>query len=111
MGFLLFCCLYATVALAVACYIPELFGTRYRLRGNGFCAVLGRIASFCAPGITLLVYQAGGIRYVAFSVAMLLVLQGLIVFAFGIETRSRSLEVIEEHADSLEPAIAQLSQR
>jgi putative MFS transporter len=111
MGFLLFCCLYATVALAVACYIPELFGTRYRLRGNGFCAVLGRIASFCAPGITLLVYHAGGIRYVAFSVAMLLVLQGLIVFAFGIETRSRSLEVIEEHADSLEPAIAQLSQR
>ncbi|WP_345814158.1 MFS transporter [Paraburkholderia sp. PREW-6R] len=111
MGFLLFCCLYAIVALAVACYIPELFGTRYRLRGNGFCAVLGRIASFCAPGITLLVYQAGGISYVAFSVAMLLVLQGLIVFAFGIETRSRSLEVIEEHAGALEPVAAQLSQR
>lgn len=111
MGFLLFCCLYAIVALAVACYIPELFGTRYRLRGNGFCAVLGRIASFCAPGITLLVYQAGGIRYVAFSVASLLVLQALVVFGFGIETRSRSLEVIEEQAHSLEPAAVQLSQR
>ncbi|KAA0999353.1 MFS transporter [Paraburkholderia panacisoli] len=111
MGFLLFCCLYAIVALAVACYIPELFGTRFRLRGNGFCAVLGRIASFCAPGITLLVYQTGGIRYVAFSVAMLLVLQALIVFSFGIETRSRSLEVIEEQPNLLEPAVAQLSRR
>jgi putative MFS transporter len=111
MGFLLFCCLYAIVALAVACYIPELFGTRYRLRGNGFCAVLGRIASFCAPGITLLVYHAGGIRYVAFSVATLLVVQALVVLAFGIETRSQSLEVIEEHAHALEPAGAQLSQQ
>ncbi|WP_144109707.1 MFS transporter [Paraburkholderia sp. BCC1886] len=111
MGFLLFCCLYAIVALAVACYIPELFGTRYRLRGNGFCAVVGRIASFCAPGITLLVYQAGGIRYVAFSVAMLLVLQALVVFGFGVETRSRSLEVIEEASGSLEPVVAQFSRR
>jgi MFS transporter, putative metabolite:H+ symporter len=95
-GFLLFCCLYTIVALAVACYIPELFGTRYRLRGNGFCAVLGRVASFCAPGITVMLYEAGGIRYVAFSVAALLVLQAIVVRAFGIETRSQSLEVIEE---------------
>jgi MFS transporter, putative metabolite:H+ symporter len=96
MGFLLFCCLYTIVALAVACYIPELFGTRYRLRGNGFCAVLGRIASFCAPAITLMTYEAGGIRYVAFSVATLLVLQALVVLVFGVETRSQSLEVIED---------------
>ncbi|MEM5434302.1 MFS transporter [Paraburkholderia diazotrophica] len=95
-GFLLFCCLYTIVALAVACYIPELFGTRYRLRGNGFCAVLGRIASFCAPAITLMTYEAGGIRYVAFSVATLLVLQALVVMVFGVETRSQSLEVIED---------------
>jgi len=95
-GFLLFCCLYAIVALAVACYIPELFGTRYRLRGNGFCAVLGRIASFCAPALTLTMYNAGGVRYVAFSVATLLVLQALVVVVFGAETRSRSLEVIED---------------
>ncbi|WP_233839005.1 MFS transporter [Paraburkholderia sp. ZP32-5] len=95
-GFLLFCCLYTIVALAVACYIPELFGTRYRLRGNGFCAVLGRIASFCAPALTLLMYHAGGIRYVAFSVATLLVVQALIVMVFGVETRSQSLEVIED---------------
>lgn len=103
-GFLLFCCLYTIVALAVACYIPELFGTRYRLRGNGFCAVLGRIASFCAPGITVLLYEAGGIRYVAFSVAALLVLQAVVVRAFGIETRSQSLEVIEEHELPLDAA-------
>lgn len=95
-GFLLFCCLYTIVALAVACYIPELFGTRYRLRGNGFCAVLGRIASFCAPALTLLMYHAGGIRYVAFSVATLLVVQALVVMVFGVETRSQSLEVIED---------------
>jgi putative MFS transporter len=111
MGFLLFCCLYAIVAMAVACYIPELFGTRFRLPANGFCAVLGRIASFRAPGITLVVHQAGGIRYVAFSVAMLLVLQAPIIFGFGIETRSRALEVIEEQPNSLEPAVAQLSRR
>jgi putative MFS transporter len=110
MGFLLFCCLYTIVALAVACYIPELFGTRYRLRGNGFCAVLGRIASFCAPAITLLMYRTGGIRYVAFSVATLLVLQALVVLMFGIETRSQSLEVIEENALPLERAGAPLSQ-
>lgn len=111
MGFLLFCCLYAIVALAVACYIPELFGTRYRLRGNGFCAVLGRIASFCAPGITLLLYRTGGIRYVAFSVAALLVVQALVVLAFGIETRSQSLEAIEEQGGPLEPKGARLSQQ
>jgi MFS transporter, putative metabolite:H+ symporter len=110
-GFLLFCCLYTIVALAVACYIPELFGTRYRLRGNGFCAVLGRVASFCAPGITVMLYEAGGIRYVAFSVAALLVLQAIVVRAFGIETRSQSLEVIEEPELPLDAAAVPASPR
>ncbi|HKT99881.1 MAG TPA: MFS transporter [Paraburkholderia sp.] len=102
-GFLLFCCLYTIVALAVACYIPELFGTRYRLRGNGFCAVLGRIASFCAPAMTLMTYKAGGIQYVAFSVAALLVLQAVVVMVFGVETQSQSLELIEEGAAGTHP--------
>lgn len=110
-GFLLFCCLYAIVALAVACYIPELFGTRYRLRGNGFCAVLGRIASFCAPAITVLLYEAGGIRYVAFSVTGLLVLQAVIVWTLGIETRSQSLEEIEKQESPLEATGVPLSSR
>ena len=54
-------------------------------------------------------YEAAGIRYVAFSVATLLARQMLVVIVFSVETRSQSLEVIEDNDDGAHLDVASVA--
>jgi putative MFS transporter len=95
-GFGVTTCIYVTSALGVACYVTELFPTRLRLRGVGLCNALGRLANVGVPYLVVMVYSMAGLLGVVSFMAMLFGVLVIVLVAFGIETRMRSLE--EVHA-------------
>jgi putative MFS transporter len=107
-GFFLFLALYLVVALGLASYVPELFPTSYRLRGSGVCMTAGRAAAAMVPWFTVWAYQRGGIALILEVFCGLLLLQGLAVLLFGIDTENRSLEALAPDravSETLEPRI------
>ncbi len=107
-GFFLFLAIYLVVALGLASYVPELFPTSYRLRGSGVCMTAGRAGAAIVPWFTVWAYQRGGIAFILEVFCGLLLLQGLAVLLFGIDTENRSLEALAPDAavgETLEPTI------
>ena len=107
-GFFLFLALYLVVALGLASYVPELFPTAYRLRGTGVCMTAGRAAAAMVPWFTVWAYPRGGISFILEVFCGLLLLQGLVVILFGIDTENRPLEELAPEAKAtgmLEPGI------
>src|SRR6185295_7805682 len=86
LGFLLFTLTYLMVALGIATYIPELFATENRMRGNGIAGAAGRIAGIAAPQIVVLMYATGGIKDVLWVVVGALLVMAAVLAIFGIET-------------------------
>jgi len=99
-GFFLFLSLYLLVALGLASYVPELFPTSYRLRGAGVCMTAGRAAATVVPWFTVWAYQRGGIALILEVFCGLLLLQGLAVLMFGIDTENRPLEELAPETGS-----------
>lgn len=107
-GFLLFLALYLVVALGLASYVPELFPTAYRLRGMGVSMTAGRAAAALVPWFTVWAYPRGGVAFILEVFCGLLLLQGVAVLVFGINTENRSLEALAPEAgvdEILEPRI------
>ena len=50
-GFVLMIAIYVQLAILIAVYTPELFPTEIRLRANGICHTLGRLATVVSPFI------------------------------------------------------------
>jgi putative MFS transporter len=94
LGFLLFAMTYLMVALGVATYIPELFATENRMRGNGIAGSAGRLSGIVAPQIVVLMYATGGIKDVLSVIIGALALMVAVLAVFGVETNRRSLEEI-----------------
>lgn len=94
-GFLLTIPIYILVTLLFAIYIPELFPTEVRMRASGICNTFGRGATILTPFIVVALfrsYRVGGV--LAFMIALLIV-QIVVVLAFGVEPRKRRLEEID----------------
>jgi putative MFS transporter len=94
-GFLLIVAIYVQTALLFGVYTPELFPTEIRLRANGICNTLGRLATVVSPfvvGWLMVHYKLPGV--VALMIALLLV-QILVVWLWGIEPARRPLETLE----------------
>src|SRR5262249_56382163 len=67
-------------------YLPELYPTRLRATGSGFCFNAGRILASASPFLTgWLVTTLGSFGRAASTVALLYVL-GLVVFLFAQDT-------------------------
>jgi putative MFS transporter len=94
LGFLLFTLTYLMVALGIATYIPELFGTENRMRANGIASCSARIAGIVAPQAVVVLYAAGGIKDVLAVITAALIIMAVVLLFFGIETNRRSLEDI-----------------
>ena len=94
LGFVMFALLYFLVSVVVAGYVPELFPTAVRMRGNGLTSVAGRLTTILVPFAVVWLFNAGGLAYVLGGVAAALVLQALLVFLYREETNGRSLEAI-----------------
>lgn len=72
-------------------YLPELYPTRLRTTGSGFCFNVGRIVSAAGPFITgVVVLNTGSFEY-AISSLSLVYLLGPLTLLFARETRGRLL--------------------
>jgi MFS transporter, putative metabolite:H+ symporter len=94
-GFALTVPIYVLVALLFGIYIPELFPTEVRLRASGIVNTLGRGATIVTPFLVVMLFEARGVAGVMALMIGLLVVQIVIVWAFGIEPRARSLEELK----------------
>jgi putative MFS transporter len=79
-----------------------------RMRGAGFCNTLGRLFTILTPQITTLLFGLAGVAAVVGYVVAWLVLQVIVVLAFGVETRQVSLEMLEDElaGDELMESVA-----
>jgi MFS transporter, putative metabolite:H+ symporter len=79
-------------------YTSELFPTEVRLRANGICNMFGRGATIVTPLIVVALYSAYGVGGVLCLMIGLLIVQIIIVAAWGIEPALRGLETLFERA-------------
>jgi MFS family permease len=72
-------------------YLPELYPTRIRATGAGFCFNVGRVLASAGPFLTGFLVQAlGGFGRAASAIAAIY-LVGLLILPFAPETRGKSL--------------------
>ncbi len=93
-GFLLVLAIYVQVAILFGVYTPELFPTELRLRANGICNTLGRAATIVSPFVVLGLATNYGLPGVLGLMIGLVVIQIIVVWAWGVETRQRALEEV-----------------
>jgi putative MFS transporter len=91
-GFLLVLVIYVQVAILFGVYTPELFPTEVRLRANGICNTLGRAATIVSPFVVLWLATGYGMPGVLGLMIALVIVQIIVVWAWGIESRQRVLE-------------------
>ena len=100
-GFVLMIAIYVQLAILIAVYTPELFPTEIRLRANGICHTLGRLATVASPfiaGALLARYSLSGV--IGLMTALLMV-QMLLVWAWGVEPAKRRLEDVAPAATAV----------
>jgi putative MFS transporter len=93
-GFVLIVAIYVQTALLFGVYTPELFPTEIRLRANGICNTLGRGATVVSPfivGALMASYQLPGVLWLMIG---LVLVQIVVVLAWGVEPRNRGLEEV-----------------
>ena len=105
-GFSLVSAVYFLVAVALYGYVPELFPTNLRLRGNGFAYVCGRVASIVTPYAIVPLFSAFGVAGVLGMVIVALVLLVIGVILLPIEMGTTSLEKAEVDVPGRRPALA-----
>jgi putative MFS transporter len=91
-GFLLVLAIYVQVAILFGVYTPELFPTEVRLRANGICNTLGRAATIVSPFVVLWLATGFGMPGVLGLMIALVIVQIVVVWAWGVESRQRVLE-------------------
>jgi putative MFS transporter len=106
LGFLMFTLIYFLVAIIVAGYIAELFPTAVRMRGTGITSMIGRLTTIFVPFGVVALVNLGGVPAVLAGISVALIVQTLVVIAYRVETKGRSLEAItvEEAEHAGEPA-------
>ena len=93
-GFVLIVAIYVQTAILFGVYTPELFPTEIRLRANGICNTLGRGATVVSPfivGALMGSYQLPGVLWLMIG---LVIVQIVVVWAWGVEPRNRGLEEV-----------------
>ncbi|MGH6968925.1 MAG: MFS transporter, partial [Stellaceae bacterium] len=97
-GFVLIVGIYVLTSILYGVYTSELFPTEVRLRANGICNMFGRGATIVTPLLVVALFQHWGVSGVLAMMIGLLVIQIVVVWAWGIEPAKRRLEDLE--ADS-----------
>lgn len=102
-GFLLIVGIYVLTAMLYGVYTSELFPTEVRLRANGICNMFGRGATIVTPLIVVALYSAYGVGGVLCLMIGLLVIQIVVVWAWGIEPALRGLETLFDRTPAPSP--------
>src|SRR5262249_18017417 len=101
-GFLLVTAIYVMLATGFAMHVPELFPTRYRLRGTAICATAGRIATALVQFAVIAIFSWKGLVGVLVTLAGILLFQAVVFMIFGFETKGRALEEVSGAATEAE---------
>ena len=94
-GFVLIVGIYVLTSILYGVYTSELFPTEVRLRANGICNMFGRGATIVTPLLVVALFQTWGVTGVLAMMIGLLVIQIVVVWAWGIEPAKRRLEDLE----------------
>jgi MFS transporter, putative metabolite:H+ symporter len=97
-GFILIVAIYVQTAILFGVYTPELFPTEIRLRANGICNTFGRGATVVSPfivGALMANYNLPGVVWLMIG---LVLVQIVVVWAWGVEPRNRGLEDVAAKA-------------
>jgi MFS transporter, putative metabolite:H+ symporter len=112
-GFCLVSAIYVMLATGFAMHVPELFPTRYRLRGTAVCATAGRITTALVQFAVVAIFAWQGLLGVLGTLAGILVFQALVFLIFGFETKGRALEEVGDTSKTQSPTgtgpVAQVS--
>src|SRR6478735_1994390 len=84
--------IYVQTAILFGVYTPELFPTEIRLRANGICNTFGRGATVVSPFIVGALMANYNLPGVVWLMIALVVVQIIVVWAWGVEPRNRGLE-------------------
>jgi putative MFS transporter len=93
-GFVLVTASYVIVAVGFALWVPELYDTRYRMRGAAVCSTAGRLVTAVIQSIIVALLAWNGVTGVVWVLAALLLIQAVVFALFAVETRQQSLETI-----------------
>jgi putative MFS transporter len=93
-GFVLVVAIYVQTAILYGVYTTELFPTEIRLRANGICNFFGRGATVISPFIVAALMTSYQLPGVVWLMIGLLVVQIVVVWAWGVEPRNRGLEEV-----------------
>jgi MFS transporter, putative metabolite:H+ symporter len=93
-GFVLIVAIYVQTAILFGVYTPELFPTEIRLTANGICNTLGRAATVASPFVVTALMAHYKLPGVVWLMIGLVVVQIIVVWAWGKETRNRALEEV-----------------
>jgi putative MFS transporter len=102
-GFLLVTAIYVMLATGFAMHVPELFPTRYRLRGTAVCATSGRIATALVQFVVIAIFSWKGLEGVLVALAGVLLFQAIVFMIFGFETKGQALEEVSGAATEADP--------
>jgi MFS transporter, putative metabolite:H+ symporter len=91
-GFILIVAIYVQTAILFGVYTPELFPTEIRLRANGICNTFGRGATVVSPFIVGSLMASYNLPGVVWLMIGLVLVQIVVVWAWGVEPRNRGLE-------------------
>lgn len=91
-GFVLVTSAYVIVAVGFALWVPELYDTRYRMRGAGVTNTIGRLSTAGVQPLVVFLFAKGGVAAVVGVLAAMLVVQAIAFALFAVETRKRTLE-------------------
>jgi putative MFS transporter len=97
-GFILIVAIYVQTAILFGVYTPELFPTEIRLRANGICNTFGRGATVVSPFVVGALMASYNLPGVVWLMIGLVVIQILVVWAWGVEPRNRGLEDVAAKA-------------
>lgn len=95
-GFVLCALVYYYALLACSVYIGEIFPTELRIRGAGFANAVGRVGAVLSPYWVAALLQSAGVDAVYFVNGAICIVVAIILGIFGIETRNKSLEEIND---------------
>jgi MFS transporter, putative metabolite:H+ symporter len=100
LGFFLLVIMYLLVSITFGMYVPELFPTNIRLRGVGLANAFGRLASIGIPYLISYIVLFGNTKTVLLVISSFLILQAILVWYLGIETKRKSLESISNTVET-----------
>lgn len=91
-GFLMTVCIYILMAIGLAIYVPELFPTRLRMRGNGTAQAVGRFFTIITPYAVAGLLSTQGPVSIFITIGIFMAVVAVLTILWGPETKKQILK-------------------